>query len=621
MCGIAGFASRTPLLDAQRLAAMSAALAHRGPDDRGLATWSAAGQRDPAGPAAVGLAHRRLSVIDLSAAARQPMSNEDGTVWIAYNGEAYNFAAWRPELERAGHVFRSRSDTETILHLYEQHGLDGALRRLNGMFAFALWDGRRRRLLLARDRLGKKPLYYTWRADGSLLFASEIGALLASGLVDRDALDPLAFRQFWTYGYAMGERTIYRDIRRLPPAHCAVWEDGRLERQAYWDCPFGLAPLAGRSLDDLADELEALLGDAIRLRLIADVPLGLFLSGGVDSSLVAALAAQVSGRSLRAFTIAFPQQAFNEAPQAAAVAGHLGLEHRVLTVSEELSGRFAAIAAGFGEPFGDSSAIPTWFVSRLAREHVTVALTGDGGDELFAGYDSYAEGLRLWGAPAQRRRFARPRRGAQRLWDLKRRLTPRARRLAGWEAIAGGRHLRRVLSRRLFAETAGADPAAERRRWLAPVARADLLSQMQYLDLKTYLPDDILVKVDRMSMAHALECRSPFLDYRVVEFAARLPEEAKLDAAGRGKRLLRHLLARRLPPSLFERPKQGFAVPWADWCGGEAGRRLRERWRRLRLPYVRPEAAAFLFPEAGPGLPRLQWNAFATLVFAEGSQA
>ena len=619
MCGIVGFAGKAPLLDARRLSAMSAALAHRGPDAHGLRLWNAAGHDAADGePGCVGLAHRRLSVIDLSPAANQPACNEDGTLWISYNGEFYNFEAGRTELERQGHQFRSRSDTETILHLYESCGIEETLRRMNGMFAFGLWDGRRRTLILARDRIGKKPLYYTVTPDGALLFASEIKALLASGRVPREPIDLAAFMQFWTFGYTVGERTLYPAIRRLLPGHFAVWKDGALSVSRYWDCPFNPEPSGRRSLDDLADELESLLCDAIRLRLIADVPLGLFLSGGVDSSLIAALTVKVAGRDLRAFTIAFPQQEFNEAPYALQVARHLGIRTTVLSVEEDLRAACGQIAAQFDEPFGDSSAVPTFFLSKLARRHVTVALTGDGGDELFAGYDSYADGLRLWGDRSQRRVFAKPRRGMERVWDLKRRLTPPGARLTAWGRLMAGRQRRRLFAPAFLRQIRGIDVAAERARWYLPAAQSDLLSRMQYVDVKTYLPDDILVKVDRMSMAHALECRSPLLDYRIAEFAARLPYEARFDASGRGKNLLRKVLSRHLPPALFERPKQGFAVPWAQWCQGDFGRGLRARWQRLRCPYFAAGSGEFLFPADHPGPSRLQWNAFAALPYLEG---
>ncbi len=615
MCGITGFASRHPVLSTMRFADMRDTLAHRGPDGSGLRMWNRQGAECAGGEeAAVGLAHRRLSIIDLSEAASQPMSNEDGSIWIAFNGEFYNFQDHRSGLESAGHVFRSRSDTETFLHLYEQYGVEPMLARANGMFALAIWNARERQMILARDRLGKKPLYYLLRPDGSLVFASEIKALVASGLVDRTRLDPVALAQCWTYGYTMGERTIYEQVRRLPPAHYAIWKDGQFSITEYWACPFGVEVRTEAKIDDLADELESLLCDAIRLRLISDVPLGLFLSGGIDSSLVAALAAKVAGKDLRTFTIAFEQKAYNEAPHAAAVAEHLGLKNEMLTVTDRMESYFEPIARQFDEPFGDSSSIPTYFVSKLARQHVTVALSGDGGDELFAGYRNYREGLRLWGTREQRAQFRKRVTGMGRIWDLKRRLLPADQRLLHWERALTGRMRRQVFSRTPDFH----DTSSELRKWMDRVPKSDLLSQMQYLNLKTYLPDDIFVKVDRMSMAHSLECRSPLVDYRVVEFASRLPYEAKMDSAGQGKRLLRRLLKRYVPESMTDRPKQGFGMPFETYCQGATAESLRNRWAGLRTPYFRPGAAGALFPAEILPATSLQWFAFVTLLFFEG---
>ena len=611
-----------PALRRRQLEAMMRALRHRGPDDEGLALWDAAGRviRDER-PGAAGLVHTRLSVIDLSSAGHQPMPSADENLWITFNGEIYNFEEQRRDLAARGRLFRSRTDTETILNLYEEHGLDGALARMNGMFAFAIWDHRRRTLALARDRVGKKPLYYTLQPDGTLLFASEIKALLASGCVDASSLDEAAILQFWTYGYVMGERTFFRDIRRLPPGHCAEWSDGKLSTRAYWDCPFGQGGWADRSLDSLADELEALLDDAIRLRLTADVPVGLFLSGGIDSSLVAAMAHRVAGPGLQSFTIAFTEESHDESKHAAAVARHLGMGNRVLTVAEHMQDHFQSIARHFDEPFGDSSAIPTFFVSALARRHVTVALTGDGGDELFAGYQTHIEALRLWGSAQQRRTLRRPRGARERLFDLRARLVAPAQRMLFWERISTQRQRQRIFSDDFLRDVRQVDAFSERRQWNRSALDGDLLSQVQYLNVKTYLPDDILVKVDRMSMAHALETRSPLLDFRVVEFAARLPAHAKIDEAGRGKSLLRHLLARHIPRELFERPKQGFAVPWASWCRGEYAPELARRWETLCGTVFRPGSSASLFPVSGTGSERMQWNALATLACQTGGQS
>lgn len=616
MCGIAGFASRHDRFEPALLDRMRDVLAHRGPDDAGTMAWAVAGSAvsDAHAPCAVGLGHRRLSIIDLSPAGHQPMKNEDGSVWIAYNGEFYNFGDYRQDLERAGHRFGSRSDTETIIHLYEQYGLEETLRRMNGMFAFALWDGRKREMILARDRLGKKPLYYVQLDDGSLVFASEMKALLASGLVDRQKVDPEALDQFWTFGYTLGERTIYREIRRLPAAHWAVWRDGQLSVREYWDCPFGVDVVQGRTGQQSADELCGLLADAVRLRLISDVPVGLFLSGGVDSSLIAAVAKKELGRDLDSYTVSFNVPGYDEAPYARRVAEHLRIRNTVLTVDEDLKPSFPAIARSFDEPFGDFSCIPTFFLSKATREHVTVALSGDAGDELFAGYDSYRNGLRLWGDAALRAALREPRDLRGLVSDALRRRQGSVRGYCRIERRVNDRFKRRLYKPSFRASVDSRAVMDSREKWGGRVASADALSQMQYIDAKTYLVDDILVKVDRMSMAVSLECRSPLLDHRIVEFAARLPREAKVDDRGRGKRLLRALLSRYVPVDLVERPKTGFTPPWEHWCAGETARALREQWRTLDTPYFRPDAADLLFPESRVNAV-LAWNGFATLTF------
>ncbi len=613
MCGIVGFISDREVMDEASLVRMRDALTHRGPDDAGVILRNGKGiPCRPGEKGTVGLAHRRLSIIDLSPAGRQPMSNEDGSVWIVCNGEFYNFADYRQELETKGHRFRSRCDTETILHLYEEYGIDETLRRINGMFAFALWDARRGQLILARDRLGKKPLFYAQPAGG-LVFASELGALRAGGFVAADALDLTALDQIWSVGCTVGERTLFKSVRKLCPAQYLVWSGGQAKFHEYWDCPFGVDVRRGETDDALADELEALLTDAIRLRLVADVPVGLFLSGGVDSSVIAALAARLTGGRVASYTIGFPQSDFDEVPHAQAVADHLRLGNTVLTVNEDLSESFDRIAGQFGEPFGDSSAVPTFFVSKLARQHVTVALTGDGGDELFAGYESFRQGMRIWGSGAERRPFLRPLTVPEKLWELKLRWLGFPAAFPLLDGKLGWRGRRKLFTPAYLRAVDRRDTFRDRFIWLDRVRDADLLSRLQYVTLKTWLPDDFLPKVDVMSMAHALECRSPLLDYRIVEFAARLPFAAKMDERGRGKRILRKILGRHVPEKLFDRPKQGFGVPWEHWCRGPLGDALRERWRKLRSPHFRPDAADWLFPAGRIGVNFLQWNAFVTL--------
>lgn len=593
---------------------MREALAHRGPDGAGAIRWRADGQSAAAEePAAIGLGHRRLSIIDLSAAGAQPMTNEDGSVWITYNGEFYNFQDYRAELEGQGHVFKSRCDTETILHLYEEFGLAGTLARMNGMFAFGLWDGRKQELYLARDRAGKKPLYYAHFPDGRLLFASEIKALWASGAIDRERRDETALDQIWLLGYTAGARTLYPQIRRLPPAHYLVWKAGRIAVRPYWNSPFGQEVWRDRSLADLADELEALLADAIRIRLIADVPVGLFLSGGIDSSLVAALAAKVTGRRVRSYTIGFPDEDYNEAPVAEQVAAALGIENHRRVVHEDVLSDARDIARQYDEPFGDSSAIPTWIVSKLARQDLTVALTGDGGDEGFAGYDFLRQAVRIWGSGAQRRACQRSLTPFERLWELRLRVLGFRRGYPALERRIPLR-LRRILLDPAFRRRNSLAAAfADRREWDAQMADADWLSRLQHLMFKTWLPDDFLRKVDTASMAHSLECRCPLLDHRVIEFAARLPFAAKVAPGGRGKHILRLILARHVPRELFERPKQGFMMPWEQLCQGATARHLRAQWRAWARPPFRAAAADWLFPPDPAGLNYAAWTGFATL--------
>lgn len=600
--------------DRERFLRMRDAMVHRGPDGAGEIRWLENGRVASAGePGATGLAHRRLSIIDLSAAGAQPMSNEDGTVWITYNGEFYNFQEYRRELEEKGHVFRSHCDTETIVHLYEEFGLQGTLERMNGMFALALWDTRRQELVLARDRLGKKPLYYAQRPDGALLFASEIKALLASGCLDGDDRDEVALEQIWALGYTAGERTLYKQIRKLRAAHYLVWKDGRIRTGEYWDCAFGKDVWQDRPEQDLADELEALLIQAIRLRLVADVPVGLFLSGGVDSSLVTALAAKATGKQVHTYTIGFSDADYDESNYAARIADTLGVENTRLRVDDDILQQAAGIARQYDEPFGDSSAIPAWIVSKLARQHVTVALTGDGGDETFAGYDFLRQAVRIWGRGSQRKAFRRPLTLAEHLWEARLRLVGFRR---GYPALERRTplNLRRDLFDADFLSRARPDEIfSDRWGWLERVKAADSLSQVQYLMLKTWLPDDFLRKVDTASMAHALECRCPLLDHRVVEFAARLPFSAKIAPGGRGKHLLRVILGRYVPAGLFERPKQGFMIPWEHMIRGEVAARLRGQWRTSVRPPFRPGAADRLFPEQETASNFMAWTGFATL--------
>ena len=616
MCGIVGFVGIKGGLSAAVLKGMRDALAHRGPDGFGEIRWHANGRLAVDDePSEIGLAHRRLSIIDLSEAGAQPMSNEDGSLWITYNGEFFNFHDYRGELEAKGHVFRSHCDTETILHLYEEVGLEKTLARMNGMFAFGMWDSKKQELILARDRLGKKPLYYAHLPDGSLLFASEMKALFASGLIDQSRLDLTALDQFWTFGFPIGSRTSYIQIRRLEAAQYLVWRQGKIELRTYWDCPFGVHVSPDRGLDAWADELEELLCDAIRIRLVSDVPLGLFLSGGIDSSLLAALTVQKLNRSIDSYTISFAENEFDESTYAMQIAQHLGISNKVLMVDEDLQSYFGAIARQFDGPFGDSSAIPTYFVAKSARQYVTVTLTGDGGDEVFGGYDTYKEGLRLWGTRDQQKKFRRKLTLPEACWYAKLRWMGSRRGFDLLQSQSSPKHRRRIYSRQLRQAVSASTSAGDRTKWYEPVRGADWLSQMQYVSMKVNMVDDVLEKVDRMSMANSLECRSPLLDYRVVEFAARLPFSAKMDEYGKGKAILRRVLSRYVPEKLFNRPKQGFCAPWEVWCQGELGKQLRGRWEKMDSMLFSAGASEMLFPSARKGSAFRQWQAFSLMEF------
>ena len=556
MCGIAGIVRQVERpSDILALRAMTDALEHRGPDEGG----------ERLEPGMV-LGVRRLRIIDLVTGS-QPISNEDGSIWTVQNGEVYSFVSLRDELARLGHSFRTRSDTEAIVHAYEEWGA-AAVDRLRGMFAFAVWDSRRRRLVLARDRLGKKPLFYA-RLGNDLAFASEIQALLRVDGVDL-SIDTGALGDYLTYGYVPAPATIFRGIRKLPPAHLAVWEGGRLEVRRYWQ----LDHLPKLELSDVEAEaqFEAVLEEAVRIRLISDVPLGALLSGGIDSSTVVALMARAGG-AVKTFSVGFEESAFDELQHARHVARLFGTDHHELVVTADAPSVLPLLVRHYGEPFADSSAIPTYYVTKMAHDHVTVALNGDGGDESFAGYDRYgamalAERVRTipgslailrWGARALRP--ASRRRRALRFIDAA--ALPERERYAWWmSVITPDLRAALLVDDRLHAGD-GRSFAVERS--LDAYAALGPIDRLLATDVATYLPGDLLVKMDIAAMANSLETRSPLLDQEVVAFAARLPERMKWSPRHGSKVLLRRL-ARRLVPGLdVRRPKQGFAAPIGTW--------------------------------------------------------
>jgi len=567
ICGIYAFGSGV-LGPGDPLPAMTGALRHRGPDAEG---FHAEGR--------VGLGHRRLKIIDL-ATGDQPLANEDGSVWVTYNGEIFNFVELRAWLEKRGHRFRTRSDTEVLVHLYEEAGESG-VERLRGQFAFAVWDARRERLLLARDRLGIKPLYWTVDA-GRLVFASELKGILPA-LATPPAVDEEALLDYLTYLYVPAPKTIFRGIRKLEPGHTlVVTPEGTRERR-YWDLAFPEGGAPGPSEDEVAVEILELLREAVRIRLVSEVPLGAFLSGGIDSSAVVALMAEASAEPIRTFSVGFREARFDELPHARALAERVGARHFETVVDARPDAVLDRIGAVYDEPFADSSAIPTYTVSEITRQHVTVALSGDGGDENFAGYRRYAFDVlenRI------RRRIPRPlRRGIlgplARIWPksdwLPRAL--RAKTLLGNLAAEADRAyfqtqsaapraiLDRMLRGDLRAKLRAYDPFAVLERHFA-VAPRDPLARIQYVDFKTYLPDDILTKVDRASMAHSLEVRVPILDHLFVEQVARIPSSWKL--RGReGKAIFKRALRGTVPDDTLERGKMGFSVPLAGWMRRE----------------------------------------------------
>jgi asparagine synthase (glutamine-hydrolysing) len=559
MCGIAGYILTQGDAETVRpvLQSMCDRIIHRGPDGSGLVFK---------GQAALG--HRRLSIIDLSGGS-QPMSTPDGELTVVFNGEIYNFPELRGELEGKGFSFRTSSDTEVLLHGYRAWG-DALPTRLNGMFAFAVWDASRKRLLAARDRLGKKPLYFHAHAD-RFLFGSELKSLLAEPQVPR-RVDPVAVDAFFSYGYVPAPTTIFADVKKLRPGHLLTWEQGRVTVTQYWDVRYQ-PNTECRTETDYVDKLEALLTAAVKRRLMSEVPLGAFLSGGLDSSTIVGLMAKVSGEPVRTFTIGFEERAFSEAPDALRVAKAFGTIHQEDFIKPDALSIMADMAWHFDEPFGDSSAVPTFYVSQAARRHVTVILSGDGGDELFAGYNAYQ-----W-ADQYARYKAIPRAARSLLGPVSKALPWNApgrnwlRRLAYLEAYDRGDMPEifppikdALFSREWLARMAGADPAAYLHFWGNAPERG--IPRMQYLDTKVYLPEDILMKVDRMSMANSLETRAPLLDYTVVEFAASIPPELQRKD-GRGKYILRKMAERILPAETLKKKKQGFAIPRAEWFRGE----------------------------------------------------
>ncbi len=605
MCGIAGLLSWTTPPDASVVAAMTARLAHRGPDAEGVVAL---------GPLVLG--HRRLSVIDTTVANNQPLFDHSGRLAIAFNGEIYNYREVRRQLERSGARFRTQGDTEVILEAYRAWGED-CLARLNGMFAFALWDAPRRRLFLARDRVGEKPLFYVRLAGGGLAFASEPRALRACPGVSAE-VDPIGLAHYLTLNYTLGEHTLIQGMRRLSPGHFLLIEEGRAQiEKSYWHLAASfLDKRRFASREAAAEELRALVDDAVRLRLVADVPVGAFLSGGVDSSTVAAaMVHALPPEQVHTFSLGFGVPSFDEVDGARSVAAHLGLDHKDRIVAADLEHTWAGLIAAADEPLADTSAIPTYRLAAFAREFVTVALSGDGADECFAGYETYVadrlhRALSWIPAPLARGLHGAvdrllPVRFSKVSLDYKLRhflagldlSFPRAH--ASWRNIFSAADRREIMQPhwRELAQSPRADPYSQFESHYAAVAGCHDLDRASYVDIKTWLADDILVKVDRATMAHSLEARAPLLDHRLVEFAAGLPPRWKLNGF-RKKHLLKHSQRQRLPHRVLHGKKRGFNAPITQWLSGPLRGFASDALASARLrDYVRPEIVARLWQE------------------------
>src|SRR5580765_1086782 len=567
MCGIAGKLHRDPSrpVDEEVLRRMCRVMRHRGPDDEGVVVLGA-----------TGLGHRRLSIIDLSPAGHQPMRNDDGSLWLVFNGEIYNFPELRAELEAGGVRFRSRTDTEVILRLYERDGA-ACVRRLRGMFAFAIWDTRRRTLLLARDRLGVKPLYYRLSEDG-LSFGSELKVLLEDDDVPRE-VDPIAIHHYLTYQCVPAPHCVFKGLAKLPPAHTLIWNDGRVTIDRYWNLPYG-PKHAASSERELEEELRCRLEGAVRIRMVSDVPVGAFLSGGIDSSAVVAMMSRHSDRPVRTFSIGFEEDAYDELPAARRVAEHFGTEHTEFRVRLDAINILPQLVWHYDEPYADASSIPTWHVSRLAAEHVTVVLNGDAGDENFAGYDRYvanalAERFRLLAplaasgvAQAALERLSNGHGATSPAWRARRfaeqlARSPQERNLA-WLSQFDRERKRALYSDGFRAAVNGVDSGRLVLDRFDEADAEDFLDRTLYADVITYLPDTLLTKVDIASMAHGLEARSPFLDHEFMEFAARIPSRLKLRGT-QTKRILKRALQGIVPAPILGRRKMGFNVPLESW--------------------------------------------------------
>jgi asparagine synthase (glutamine-hydrolysing) len=591
MCGITGFVRNDGKpVDEALLARMNEAIRHRGPDEDGFYVNGS-----------VGMAMRRLAIIDLKSG-QQPIPNQDRTAWIVFNGEIYNYLELRAKLEKLGHTFHTNSDTEAIVHAYDQYGAD-CPNHLRGMFAFAIWNERDRELFLARDRVGKKPLLYSL-VNGQLIFASEFSAMLLHPDVSRE-IEPEALDYYLSFMCIPAPLTAYRAIRKLEPGHWLRWRKGEIEVQRYWQPDFTKKLVIDE--EEAGERTVEMLRDAVKVRLMSEVPLGAFLSGGIDSSAVVALMAQESSERVKTFSIGFDEQDFSELHHARRIAEHVGADHHEFIVRPDAVEVLPMLVEHYGEPYADSSAVPTYYVARETRKHVTVALNGDGGDESFAGYERYVamgltekyrrvpsflresvikETVNLIPTSPTKRSMAR---SVKRLLDGVSR--PRVDRYTHWVSVFNDETKKPLYSDLFREQTLQADPAGLLDTWFKRANGIGIVDAMLLTDQMTYLPNDLLVKVDIATMAVSLEARSPFLDHHVIEFAASLPQNLKLRRLTT-KYLLKKVLRKLLPSENLNRRKMGFGVPIGHWFRGQMQPFLREvilSDKALRRGLFKPE--------------------------------
>lgn len=571
MCGICGKINTdtNKKVDHNLMERMCSVLCHRGPDDGGVYL------KDN-----VGLGHRRLSVLDVSSAGRQPMKNEDGTVWIVCNGEIYNFLELRKDLEKKGHVFSSNSDTEAIIHLYEEKGVD-CLQDLRGMFAFALWDVKEKSLFMARDRLGKKPLVYSFSSKG-LLFASEIKSLLFDPELPQE-IDKTAIHHYLTYGYIASPRTVFPHIKKLPPAHYLVFKNNSIKIEKYWDLSYQNKLVYG-SVEEYREHFFDLFFESVKMRLRSDVPFGAFLSGGIDSSIVVAVMSKLLDQPVKTFSVGFEEEDYNELPFARLIADRYKTEHHEFIVKPDVVDVLPKLVWFYNEPYSDPSSIPTYYLSKATRQHVTVALSGDGGDECFAGYDRYANAL----AGRKYEKFAKYT-GVRQINNIVQRLPfgqarssflNRSKRYLKYICGTSERHYMRwishldsemkneIYSLSFKEDIRGIEPSDYIENLYSCSDAESFIDKMLNVDVMSYLPEDLMVKADIASMACSLEVRSPFIDHKIMEFSASLPSDMKIHK-GTLKYFLKQASSDLLPAEVIQRKKLGFGLPIELWLRGD----------------------------------------------------